>query len=68
MFHGTKGYVAATFECVSLHVSLDSRRAAPFPDDRLAFLERVKKAHDALGVPEEAGRNVDLRRRAPGRA
>lgn len=63
MFHGEKGYLAATLECVSLHVSLDSRRAAPFPDDRLAFLARVKAAHDALGVPEEAGRGVGLRRR-----
>jgi acyl-CoA thioester hydrolase len=68
MFHGAKGYLAATFECVSLHVNLDNRRAAPFPDDRLAFLARVKAAHDALGAPEEAGRNVGLRSRRPASA
>jgi acyl-CoA thioester hydrolase len=65
MFHVGKAYLAATIEYVSLHVSLDSRRGAPFPDDRLAFLARVKAAHDALGVPEEAGRSVGLRSGRP---
>jgi acyl-CoA thioester hydrolase len=63
MFHAAEGYLAATLECVSLHVSLESRRGAPFPDDRLALLARVKAAHDALGVPDEAGRSVGLRKR-----
>jgi acyl-CoA thioester hydrolase len=65
MFHGGKGYLAATLECVSVHVSLDNRRAAPFPDDRIALLERVTAAHAALGLPEEAGRSVGLRSRRP---
>ena len=65
MFHAEKGYLAATLECVSLHVSLGTRRSLPLPDDRLALLARVKAAHDALGVPEEAGRSVGLRSRRP---
>lgn len=63
MYHAGKGYLAATLESVSVHVSMETRRAAPFPEDRQAFLARVKAAHDALGVPEEAGRSVGLRSR-----
>ena len=64
MYHAEKGYLAATLESVSLHVSLTARRAAPFPPDRQAFLERVAAAHRSLGVPEEAGRRVSLDRKS----
>jgi acyl-CoA thioester hydrolase len=63
MFHAEKGYLASTLECVSLHVSLTTRRGAPFPADRLAFLERVVAAHRQLGLPPEAGRKVGLHMR-----
>lgn len=63
MYHAEKSYLASTLECVSLHVSLTTRRSAPFPDDRLAFLQRVVAAHRTLGMPEEAGRAVSLGRR-----
>jgi acyl-CoA thioester hydrolase len=62
MFHVDKDYLAATLESVTLHVSLETRRAAPFPPDRQEFLGRVAAAHRALGVPEEAGRHVSLNR------
>jgi acyl-CoA thioester hydrolase len=61
MYHAEKGYLAATKECVSLHVSLDTRRGAPFPQDRLDWLARVKAAHEVLGRPAELGRSVGLR-------
>jgi acyl-CoA thioester hydrolase len=62
MYHAEKGYLAATLECVSLHVSLTTRRAAPFPQDRQNFLSRVVAAHRTLGVPEEVGRRISLKR------
>jgi acyl-CoA thioester hydrolase len=64
MVHAEKGYLAATLECVSLHVNLTTRRAAPFPHDRQEFLERVVAAHRKLGLPEEAGRRVSLERKS----
>jgi acyl-CoA thioester hydrolase len=63
MYHAEKGYLAATLESVCLHVSLATRRAAPFPDDRQAFLDRVFAAHRSLGIPEESGRRIGLERR-----
>jgi acyl-CoA thioester hydrolase len=62
MYHAGKGYLASTLECVSLHVSLTTRRAAPFPEDRHAFLSRVLAAHRSLGLPDEAGRRISLER------
>ncbi|HEX2116226.1 MAG TPA: thioesterase family protein [Alphaproteobacteria bacterium] len=67
MYHAEKGHLAATLECVSLHVSLGTRRAAPFPPDLQAFLERVVAAHRSLGMPEEAGRRVSLSRQPAAR-
>lgn len=64
MYHAEKGYLASTLESVSLHVSLESRRAVSFPPDRQSFLERVAAAHGTLGVPEEAGRRVSMDRKA----
>jgi acyl-CoA thioester hydrolase len=63
MYHAEKGYLASTLECVSLHVSLTTRRGAPIPADRMAFLERVLAAHRRLDRPAEAGRSVGLSRR-----
>jgi acyl-CoA thioester hydrolase len=67
MYHAEKGYLASTLESVSLHVSLATRRAAPFPEDRQNFLARVLAAHGALGMPEEAGRRISLDRRSAAR-
>jgi acyl-CoA thioester hydrolase len=67
MYHAEQGYLAATLESICLHVSLATRRAAPFPEDRQAFLARVFAAHQRLGVPEDAGRRISLDRRAAAR-
>lgn len=67
MYHAEQGYLASTLESVALHVSLATRRGAPFPEDRQAFLDRVLAAHRRLGVPDEAGRRISLERRWPPR-
>jgi acyl-CoA thioester hydrolase len=67
MYHAEEGYLASTMECVSLHVSLATRRSAPFPEDRKHLLDRVVAAHASLGVPEEAGRRVSLDRKPAAR-
>ncbi len=63
MYHAEKGYLASTMESLSLHVSLETRRSAPFPEDRKQVLDRALAAHVRLGLPEEAGRRISLTRR-----
>jgi acyl-CoA thioester hydrolase len=60
MYHATEGYLAATNELMSLHVSLDTRRGAPMAAPVLARLARIQKAHDALPRPPQVGRTLGL--------
>jgi acyl-CoA thioester hydrolase len=62
MYHATAGYLAATNELMSLHVSEETRRAAPMAPDVLARLARVQAAHDALPRPPQVGRRIGLAR------
>jgi acyl-CoA thioester hydrolase len=62
MHHATAGYLAATNELMSLHVSLATRRGAPMDREVLDRLARVQAAHDRLPRPPQAGRRVSLAR------
>ncbi len=55
MFHGTEGYLAASQESLSSHVSMATRRTAPFPDEILGRLAAIKAAHAVLPRPWQVG-------------
>lgn len=50
-------------EQLVLHVSLDTRRSAPFEAPVLARLQALQAAQAALPTPERVGRNVGIRRK-----
>lgn len=60
MYHATEGYLAATNELMSLHVSQATRRAAPMAPEILARLGAIQAAHDRLPRPAQAGRRIGL--------
>ncbi len=60
MHHAAEGYLAATNELMSLHVSEATRRGAPMAAAVLQRLAQIQKAHDALPRPPEAGRMIGL--------
>ncbi len=62
LFHATEGWVSATSENLSLHVDLEAKKSAPFPDDVAALLARMNAAHGLLPVPEAAGRRISMAR------
>jgi acyl-CoA thioester hydrolase len=62
MHHAAEGYLAATNELMSLHVSLATRRGGPMTDDVLVRLGRIQAAHDVLPRPPQAGRRIGLSR------
>ena len=66
MYHAAEGYLAATNELMSLHVSRATRRAAAMAPDVLARLAAVQRAHDALPRPPQAGRSIGLSNRPRG--
>jgi acyl-CoA thioester hydrolase len=63
LFHADEGFLSATSEQVSLHVDLERRKVAPWPDDVRGRLQAMKDAHAVLGRPERAGRSVSINRR-----
>src|SRR5262247_3290384 len=65
MHHAKDGYLAATNELMSLHVSQATRRSAPMAAEVLDRLAQIQQAHDALPRPTQVGRTIGLAR--PGR-
>ena len=60
MYHAREGWLAATNELMSLHVSRATRRAAPMAAEVLTRLAEVQRAHDVLPRPAQAGRAIGL--------
>ena len=60
MYHAGEGYLAATNELMSLHVSQVSRRATPMAPEILARLADVQAAHDPLPRAPQIGRVMGL--------
>ena len=60
MRHAEEGWLAATNELMSLHVSQETRRAAPMAPEIVARLAAIQVAHDRLPRPPQAGRAIGL--------
>lgn len=60
MHHATEGWLAATNELLSMHISQRTRRSAPMADEVLERLAAVEAAHAALPVPPQVGRVIGL--------
>jgi acyl-CoA thioester hydrolase len=58
--HATDGWVAATMEGLSLHMDMQTRKVAPFPDDIAANLAVMKAAHARLARPQALGRVIGI--------
>ena len=62
MYHGSEDYLAATNELLFINVDVQQSRSVPFATEMQDTLGRIRKAHQRLGVPPEAGR-MGIRRR-----
>jgi acyl-CoA thioester hydrolase len=60
MYHAGHGYLAATNELMSLHVSRETRRATPMARSVLERLARIQAVHDTLPRPPHIGRRIGL--------
>ncbi len=61
MYHAERGYLAATSEQISLHVSLTNRRSTPMPPATAKGLADLAQAHRSLPRPEQAGHVIGIR-------
>lgn len=55
MYHTEEKYLAATAEWMNLHVDLDARRVAPWPDDILANIRTLATEQVFGQLPAEVG-------------
>jgi len=67
MYHADLGYLAATNELMSLHVSQATRRATPMDPDITACLEQLHAVHRHLPRPPQVGRHIGLNAGPPTR-
>jgi len=63
MWHAGAGYLAATNELMSLHVSLETRRAVPMAREILDRLGAILTDHEKLPLPAQVGRSIGLEKR-----
>lgn len=52
------GYMAATNECIAMHVNLNQRRSAPFSDKTKANIEIMMEGHAQLNRPHSLVRKL----------
>jgi acyl-CoA thioester hydrolase len=62
LYHAGEGYLAATCEQLAMHVDMESRRSALFPDEALARIDALMAAHEALPRPDQAGHVIGIPR------
>lgn len=60
MIHADEGFVAATNELMTLHVSLATRRSAPMADAVQRRLAELAVVHARQAVPPQVGRSIGL--------
>jgi len=62
MYHTDDGFLSATNECLSMHVSMETRRSALFGDETRSRLAEVMADHKKMAWPKGAGRTIGLQR------
>mgnify|MGYP001311416588 FL=1 len=60
LYHREQGFLSATSEQIGMHINMQSRRSAPFPEETLARLEALKAAHATLEIPAQVGHVINI--------
>jgi len=63
MFHADDGYLACVTENMVMHVSMETRRSAPFPADIQARIDEMATAHKGLAIPPQVGHRIGIPRK-----
>ena len=63
LYHRKEGYLAATSEQLAMHVDMQNRRSAPFPNAALSAIEALHAAHADLPQPSQVGHRIGIKRR-----
>ncbi len=61
MFHADEGFLAATYESLSVHMDMKIRRSAPMPAPLYARTQAVLSAHRVLPRPWQIGHVIGVK-------
>ena len=62
MHHAEQGYLAATNECLTMYMDMDTRRSAVFSEAQQARFEMERQRAEALEAAPRVGRKLGIRR------
>ncbi|MCH7943653.1 MAG: thioesterase family protein [Proteobacteria bacterium] len=65
MYHIGDGRLAAASEWMGIHIDMESRRSAGFPNDIAQRLGEIRDAHAGLPTPPGVGRVISLKAGRP---
>jgi len=60
MYHAREKFLSATAEWMNLHVDLETRRVAPWPESVLRALSELTERQQAATAPQEAGKQMKV--------
>lgn len=60
LYHREQGFLAATSEQIGMHVDMQTRRSAAFPEQVLNKLEKMQQAHATLEIPPQVGSVIGI--------
>ena len=63
MFHETEGWLAAASEFMCMHVDMEAKKSAPFPEDILTNIDAMYQQHKHLPWPDRVGQVMGIRRK-----
>lgn len=63
MYHAGEGWLAATLEGICMHVDMNAKKSAPFPDEILAKIAAMHGGHKQLPVPPQVGHVIGIKRK-----
>ena len=58
--HAREGWISATTESLGLHMDMNDRKVAPFPDDIQANIAVMKASHARLAKPATLGKIMGI--------
>lgn len=60
LVHAEEGWLSASSENMAMHVNVAAKKVMPWPPDVMQAFARMKRAHDTLPVPADAGRRIAM--------
>lgn len=62
MYHADSGYVAATNECLTMYIDMQTRRGTSFDNAQLQRFQQQQQLGNDGGIPDGFGRKLGIRR------